>query len=85
MKRYINAYMDKCLLNTLYRYLLNAYIDKYPYKRLLNANINVSNEEVHKCLNTYIDKYSYRCSLNTYINVSNEEVYKCLNTYIDTC
>ena len=50
MKRYKNAYMDKCLLN--------AYIDKYPYKRL----------------NTYIDKYLYRCLLNTHINVSNEEV-----------
>ena len=62
MKRYINAYIDKYLLNTLYRYLLNAYIDKYPYKRLntyidkylyrhlLNANINVFNEEVYKCL-----------------------------------
>ena len=45
MKRYKNAYMDKRLLNTLYRYLLNAYIDKYPYKRL----------------NTYIDKYLYKC------------------------
>ena len=47
MKRYINAYIDKCLLNT--------YIDKYSYKRLLNTYINVSNEEVYKCLNTYID------------------------------
>ena len=50
MKRYINTYMDKCLLNTLYKYsyrcLLNAYIDKYSYKCLLNA---------------YIDKYSYKC------------------------
>ena len=62
MKRYINTYMDKCLLNTLCRYLLNAYIDKYPYKRL----------------NTYIDKYLYRHLLNTHINVFNEEVYKCL-------
>ena len=53
MKRYINAYIDKCLLNTLYRYLLNAYIDKYSYK----------------CLNTYIDKYSYKCLLNAYINM----------------
>ena len=44
MKRYKNAYMDKCLLNTLCRYLLNAYIDKYLYRHLLNANINVSNE-----------------------------------------
>ena len=47
MKRYVNAYIDKCLLNT--------YIDKYSYKRLLNTYINVSNEEVYKCLNTYID------------------------------
>ena len=51
MKKYINAYIDKCLLNTLYRYLLNVYIDKYTYKCLLNAYIdkyllNVSNEEV---------------------------------------
>ena len=51
--------MDKCLLNTLYRCLLNAYIDKYSYRRLLNTYINVSNEEVYKCLNTYIDKYSH--------------------------
>ena len=50
MKRYINAYMDKCLLNTLYRYLLNAYIDKYSYRRLLNTHINISNEEVYKYL-----------------------------------
>ena len=83
MKRYINVYVNmlKYLLNALYRYLLNAYIDKYPYKRLntyidkylyrhlLSANINVSNEEVHKCLNTYIDKYSYERLLNTYINM----------------
>ena len=61
MKRYINAHIDKCLLNT--------YIDKYSYKRLLNIHINVSNEEVYKCLNTYIDKYSYRRLLNTYINM----------------
>ena len=49
-----------CLLNTLYRYLLNAYIDKYSYGRLLNTYINVSNKEVHKCLNTYIDKCPYK-------------------------
>ena len=40
---------------------INAYIDKYTYKCLLNTHINVPNEEVYKCLNTYIDKYSYRC------------------------
>ena len=58
MKRYVNAYMDKCLLNTLCRYLLNAHIDKYPYKRL----------------NAYMDKYLYRHLLNANIDVSNEEV-----------
>ena len=31
---------------------INAYIDKYPYKRL----------------NTYIDKYTYECLLNAYID-----------------
>ena len=32
------------MFNSTCRYLLNAYIDKYLYKHLLSANINVSNE-----------------------------------------
>ena len=50
MKRYINAYIDKysyrCLLNTLYECLLNAYIDKC----LLNAYID---KYSYKCVKKF--------------------------------
>ena len=49
---------------------INAYIDKYPYKRL--------NAYICECLlNTYIDKYAYKYALifiKCHIIASNEEV-----------